>query len=173
MRKIFLFALAQGFAILVFAQTNNGLVIDKIKDEEQKNSQVMDIAFHLTDVSGPRLTSSPGFMRAAEWAKNTLASWGLKNATLEPWGDFGKGWQQEKCYVAMTKPYYAPLIAYARAWTGSTGKKMLTGDILLINATDSATLVQQYTGKLKGRIVMMMMPDTLHPSFTPDGERFA
>ncbi|MGZ3940225.1 MAG: hypothetical protein ACXVBK_15745, partial [Flavisolibacter sp.] len=91
MRKIFLFALAQGFAILVFAQTNNGLVIDKIKDEEQKNSQVMDIAFHLTDVSGPRLTSSPGFMRAAEWAKNTLASWGLKNATLEPWGDFGKG----------------------------------------------------------------------------------
>ncbi|MGZ3951367.1 MAG: M28 family metallopeptidase [Flavisolibacter sp.] len=173
MRKIFLFALAQGFAILVFAQTNNGLVIDKIKDEEQKNSQVMDIAFHLTDVSGPRLTSSPGFMRAAEWAKNTLASWGLKNAALEPWGDFGKGWQQEKCYVAMTKPYYAPLIAYARAWTGSTGKKMLTGDILLINATDSATLVQQYTGKLKGRIVMMMMPDTLHPSFTPDGERFA
>lgn len=174
MRRIFLFALMQGFTIFLFAQTGYDVsVINKIKDEEQKNSQVMDLAFHLTDVSGPRLTASPGFMKAAEWAKNTLASWGLTNASLEPWGDFGKGWQQEKCYVAMTKPYYAPLIAYARAWTGSTEKKMLTSDIVLINANDSATLVQQYTGKLKGKIVMLMMNDTLHPSFTPDAERFA
>jgi len=73
----------------------------------------------------------------------------------------------------MTKPYYAPLIAYARAWTSGTGKKMLTSDIVLINADDSATLVQQYSGKLKGKIIMMMMDDTLHPSFTPDGSRFA
>jgi len=174
MRKVFLFAFLQGFTILLFAQTNyDASTINRIKDEEQKNSQVMDIAFHLTDVSGPRLTASPGFMRAAEWARNTLASWGLTNATLEPWGDFGKGWQQEKCYVAMTKPYYAPLIAYARAWTQGTGKKMLTSDIVLINAMDSATLVQQYAGKLKGRIVMMQMNDTLHPSFEPDAERFA
>jgi len=173
MRKFFLFALAQGFALFLCAQTNNDAsVINKIKAEEQSNSQVMDIAFHLTDVNGPRLTASPGFMKAAEWAKNTMASWGL-NAKLEPWGDFGKGWQQEKCYVAMTRPYYAPLIAYARAWTQGTGKKMLAGDILLINANDSATLVQQYAGKLKGRIVMLLMNDTLHPSFTADAERLA
>jgi hypothetical protein len=174
MRKVFFIAFLQGFTIFLFAQTSyDASVINRIKDEEQKTSQVMDIAFHLTDVSGPRLTASPGFMRASEWAKNTLASWGLSNATLEPWGEFGKGWQQEKCYVAMTKPYYAPLIAYARAWTQGTGKKMLAGDIVLINATDSATLVQQYAGKLKGKIVMMQMNDTLHPSFTPDAERFA
>jgi len=174
MRKFFLFALAQGFVIFLFAQTSyDASVINKIKAEEQKNSQVMDIAFQLTDVNGPRLTASPGFLKAAEWAKNTLASWGLTNARLEPWGDFGKGWEQEKCYVAMTKPYYAPLIAYARAWTQGTGKKMLTGDIVLINANDSATLVQQYTGKLKGKIVMLMMSDTLRPSFTADAERYA
>ena len=173
MRKFFLLALAQGFAIFLCAQTNNDAsVINKIKAEEQTNSQVMDIAFHLTDVNGPRLTASPGFMKAAEWAKNTMASWGL-NAKLEPWGDFGKGWEQEKCYVAMTKPYYAPLIAYARAWTQGTGKKMLTGDIVLITANDSATLVQQYSGKLKGKIVMQMMNDTLRPSFTADAERYA
>jgi carboxypeptidase Q len=174
MRKVLLFAFAQGISICLIAQSGyDASVINRIKNEEQKNSQVMDIAFHLTDVSGPRLTASPGFMKAAEWAKNTLASWGLTNATLEPWGDFGKGWQQEKCYVAMTKPYYAPLIAYARGWTGSTGKKMLTSDIVLISANDSATLVQQYTSKLKGKIVMMLMNDTLHPSFEPDGERYA
>jgi hypothetical protein len=174
MRKVLLFAFAQSISVFLFAQTGyDASVINRIKNEEQNNSQVMDIAFHLTDVSGPRLTASPGFMKAAEWAKNTLIGWGLSNATLEPWGDFGKGWQQEKCYVAMTKPYYAPIIAYARAWTGSTGKKMLTDNIVLINASDSATLVQQYTGKLKGKIVMMQMNDTLRPSFEPDGERYA
>ena len=174
MRKFFLFALLQGFAIFLFAQTSNdALIIQKIKDEEQKNSQVMDIAFHLTDVNGPRLTASPGFLKAAEWAKNKLAGWGLTNAALEPWGDFGKGWEQEKCYIAMTKPYYAPLIAYARAWTQGTGKKMLSGNIVLINASDSATLVQQYTGKLKGKIVMLLMNDTLRPSFVADAQRYA
>jgi hypothetical protein len=174
MRKLFLLAMAQGLSILLFAQASyDASVVNNLKQEEQKNSQVMDIAFHLTDVSGPRLTASPGFMRAAEWAKNTLSGWGLSNARLEAWGDFGKGWEQEKCYVAMTKPYYAPMIAYPRAWTGSTGKKMLTSDIVLITATDSATLMQQYAGKLKGKIVMMMVMDTLHPSFDPDGSRFA
>src|SRR4029078_4952299 len=109
MRRIFLFAFVQVFSIFVFAQTSyDGSTINKIKTEEEKNSQVMDIAFHLTDVSGPRLTASPGFMTAANWAKTKLQSWGLANATLEPWGDFGKGWQQERCYIAMTKPYYAP-----------------------------------------------------------------
>lgn len=174
MRKVFLIAFLQGFSFILFAQASyDASVINRIKDEEQNHSQVMDIAFHLTDANGPRLTASPGFMRAAEWARNTLASWGLTNATLEPWGDFGKGWEQEKCYVAITKPYYAPLIAYARAWTSGTGKKMLASDIVLINATDSASLVQQYTGKLKGKIIMMLMKDTLHPSFQPDAERFA
>jgi carboxypeptidase Q len=133
----------------------------------------MDIAFHLTDVNGPRLTASPGYRKAAEWAKQKLESWGLVNARLEPWGEFGKGWEQERCYIAMTKPYYAPMIAHSRAWTGGTGKKILTGDIVLIRATDSASLMQQYAGKLKGKIVMLWMNDTLRPSFEPDGSRIA
>jgi hypothetical protein len=55
--------------------------------------------------------------------KNKLTEWGLSNANLEPWGEFGKGWEQTKCYVAMTAPYYMPLIAMPRAWTGSTPEK--------------------------------------------------
>jgi carboxypeptidase Q len=171
MRKIFLVCFAAGFALLLSAQTSyDASVINKIKDEEEKNSQVMDIAFHLTDVSGPRLTASPGFMRAADWAKTTLNGWGIKSG-LEPWGEFGKGWEQERCYVAMKKPYYTPLLAFPRAWTGST-KGMVTSDIVLITATDSAGL-SAYTGKLKDKIVMTWSSDTLHPSFDADGSRFA
>ena len=147
---------------------------EKIKQEGLKNSQVMNIAFHLTDESGPRLTNSPGFLRAANWAKDELTRMGLVNATLEPWGDFGKGWEQTRCYVAMTAPYYVPMIAIPRAWTGSTpGKKMINSDVIFIKAKDSAELYQKYAGTLKGKIVMLYSRDTLKPSFEPDGVRFS
>ena len=156
------------FRSLLFGQVD----VDRIKTEGLQNSKVMDIAFHLTDVSGPRLTNSPGFLRAANWAKDELTKMGLVNATLEPWGDFGKGWEQTKCYVAMTAPYYVPFIAIPRAWTGSTpGKKMISSDVVLIKAKDSAELFQNYAGKLKDKIVMMYSRDTLRPSFTADGDR--
>ena len=174
MRKIVLFGLIQSTFLVSFGQTLPGTdMVSKLKQEEAQNSKVMDIAFHLTDVSGPRLTASPNFMNAANWAKNTLSSWGLSNARLEPWGDFGKGWQQERCYIAMTKPYYAPILAIPRAWTGSTpGKKMINGGIVLLKAKDSAALTQ-FAGTLKNKIVMVYMDDALKPSFEPDGTRFA
>ncbi len=167
-----LLGLAQGLCFFVFAQgTYDAAAIQRIRAEEEKNSQVMDHAFYLTDVSGPRLTASPGYLKAANWAKEKLTSWGLQNARLEAWGDFGKGWQQEKCYLAMTRPYYSPLIAYPRAWTGGTGKKPVKSEIILITATDSAGLTA-YSGKLNGRIVMVQVNDTLKPSFEADGARF-
>ena len=124
MRKLFFTCSALFFVAAMAAQENVDLdFINKIKKEGMDNSQVMYIAHHLTDVSGPRLTNSPGFMRAANWAKDELTKWGLVNARLEPWGEFGKGWEQERCYVAMTSPYYEPLLAMPRAWTSGTGKK--------------------------------------------------
>lgn len=173
MRKLISLLLSISFILLVSGQEKPDMAtINKIKEEGSKDSKVMDIAFHLTDVSGPRLTASPGFMRAATWAKDQLTQWGLVNAQLEPWGEFGKGWQQEKCYVAMTKPYYNPIIAYPRAWTLGTGKKMISGNILLIKAKDSAELMN-YAGQLKGEIIMTWATDTLHPSFEGDASRYA
>ena len=174
MQKLFSLLLSFCFVLVVSAQENMNMdVINKIKEEGSKNSKVMDIAFHLTDVSGPRLTTSPGFMRAANWAKEELTKNGLVNANLEPWGEFGKGWQQERCYLAMVPPYYVPLMAIPRAWTGSTpGKKMITSEIVLIKAKDTIELMQ-YAGKLKGKIVMTWSPVVLKPSFEPDGRRYA
>jgi hypothetical protein len=174
MRKFILFLFSfSSFSVLAQSNGSDASMMDKIKQEGTQNSKVMDIAFHLTDVSGPRLTGSPGFMRAAQWAKNTLASWGLQNAMLEPWGEFGKSWQQEKCYVAMTKPYYQPFVAIPRAWTGSTpGNKSIKSGIVLVKAKDSAELMQ-YAGKLKNKIVMFWSTDTLRPTFTPDAARWA
>src|SRR3984885_3088847 len=72
----------------------------KIREEGLNHSKVMETAFYLTDVAGPRLAGSPGLRRAQNWAVNQLKSWGLANAKLEPWGKFGKGWEVEINYAA-------------------------------------------------------------------------
>ena len=86
----------------------------KIRDEGLNHSQVMEIVFNLTDANGPRLMQSPGYFKAANWAKNKLASWGLENAKLEAWGKWGKGWELEKFYLAMTAPYYKPSLDFRK-----------------------------------------------------------
>jgi len=176
MRKSFLFILSFVFTLQLLNAQEEKLdmdMINKIRKEGLENSKVMEIAMYLTDVSGPRLTASPGYMRAATWAKNKLNEWGLSKANLEPWGDFGKGWEQTKCYVAMTAPYYMPLIAMPKAWTGSTpGKKGMKGEVVLIKAKDSVELMK-YAGTLKGKIVMTWSSAKLSPSFSADGNRFA
>ena len=103
---------ALAFPIASNAQENVDLaMMQKIRQEGLQNSKVMDIAFNLTDKSGNRLTNSAGFSRAANYAKETLTSWGVAKATIDPWGEFGKGWDLEKMYFAVTAPYYKPLMA--------------------------------------------------------------
>ena len=170
MRKWF-FLLVSCIALQLQAQESvDQSAADKIRKEGLENSKVMHFAFHLTDVSGPRLTASPGFLKAATWAKEELTRMGLKNATLEPWGDFGKGWEQTRCYVAMKTPYYSPLIAQPLAWTGSTPGGLIQGEVVLIKAMDTTELLK-YSGQLKDKIVMQWSDAKLSPSFEPDGNR--
>lgn len=174
MRKFFtpllLGVLLSPLTIMAQDEIIDTAAINKIRNEGLNHSQVMDIVFHLTDVSGPRLTNSPGYFRAANYAKTTLAGWGLQNAMLDPWGGFGKSWELQKSYLAMTAPYYKPLEAYPKSWVaGTNGAK--SGDVLLIAAKDSAELMQ-YKGKLKGKILILDRNDVYTQSFKPDATRY-
>jgi carboxypeptidase Q len=144
--------------------------IQKIRQEGLQDSHVMDIAFHLTDASGDRLTASPGFMRAANWAKQQLTQWGLANAALDLWGDFGKGWELQRSYVALSSPYYKPLIAFPKAWCGGTNGPQ-SAPVLLITAKDSAEL-DQYKGKLAGKMLILDVNEVYQQSFKPDATRY-
>jgi hypothetical protein len=143
--------------------------IGKIKQQGLEHSKVMDIAFQLTDVAGPRLTNSPGYFRAANWARTQLEKWGLTGATLEPWGEFGKGWELKKSYIAMTAPYYRPLIGFPKTWTKGTGG-LQHAELLLVKASDSAEL-ENYRGKLKGKLLLLYRTDTLKQGFKADASR--
>ena len=143
--------------------------ISKIKEEGMKHSQVMDTLSYLTDVPGPRLTGSPGIRAAQEWAKQKLASWGLQNPHLEAWGPFGRGWSLEGFTANMIKPNYTPLIAYPKAWSPSTNG-VVRAQPVYFNAKTEAELAN-YTGKLKGAIVLLSEPREVKAHFEALGHR--
>lgn len=143
--------------------------IDRIKDEGFQRSQVMEIASWLTDVYGARLTNSPNFRSAGDWAVKQLTQWGLVNAALEPWGPFGRGWSNEFISVTVTAPNPYPVIAYAAAWTPGTNGPV-TGDVVMVRI-DSTADFAKYRGQLKGKFVLTMPSATLRPHFAADGRR--
>ena len=121
--------LAGGLA--VSAQSTEPVDLDavyKIKDEGFARSEVMDIAWWLTEVHGPRLTNSPQLRAAADWAAEKLSDWGLANVALEPWGEFGRGWSNERTVLHVLEP--TPLardrllegLGARHRWSGDGGR---------------------------------------------------
>ncbi len=173
MKKITFSALALGLCFSAFAQEPvNTEIVQKIRTEGLDKSKAMDIAYHITDVAGPRLSNSPGLKRAQDWAVKYFKEMGLKNVHLEAWGDFGRGWQVDKYYAATTVPFYRPIIASPKAWTPGTNGP-IKSEVILIKA-DTVTDLAKYKGKLAGKIVMIESA-TLQPlknSYTPDVVRY-
>src|SRR5262245_46734634 len=141
----------------------------KIREEGLQRSKVMETASYLTDVFGPRLTNSPNIKAAAQWTMKKMTEWGLSKVNLETWGPFGRGWSNERTYVAMVKPYSFPLIAYPRAWTPSTSGTV-KGDVVLavINTPEDAA---DCSGKLRGKFVMTVAAANLAAQFRAPGTR--
>ena len=144
-------------------------VINKIKEEGLKKSEVMDTISYLTDVHGPRLTASPQARVAAEWAQARLKKWGLENAHLESWGPFGRGWSLESFTANMTVPAYSPLIAYPKAWSPST-PKTVRGKPVFLDAKKEDDL-EKYRGKLHRAIVFISPPREVKALFDPPAAR--
>ena len=139
--------------------------VNRIKSEAFENSKVMDHAFYLTDVYGGRLTGSPGYKGAADWAAKRLTSYGLTNVTLEPWGPFGRSWSFSHFRADLIEPQYAPLIGFPLAWSQGTNGKISGEPILAVIATEAD--MAKWKGKLKGRLVMLDRVRDLTPRSAP------
>ena len=109
---------------LAQAQAPDLEVLAKIRAEATEHSQAAPVFDMFTVTIGPRLTASPAHKRAAEYARDRLAAYGLSNARLEPW-HFGRGWTLEKLTVEMIEPRYLPLIGYADGWSSSTAGEIV------------------------------------------------
>jgi len=142
---------------------------ERIIKEGMERSQVMKTLGYLTDVIGPRLTGSPGLKRANEWTRDKLAEWGLKDAHLEPWGPFGRGWTLRGFSAQVVEPQCIPLIAFPKAWSvGTEGK--VTADLVYFDAKAEADFAK-YKGKLKGKVVLSSPPMPAPAHFEAQGKR--
>jgi carboxypeptidase Q len=134
------------------AETLDWEILGRIRDEGFRRSQVMETAAQLTDVHGPRLTGSPQYRKAAEWARQQLESWGLADARLEPF-PFGRGWSLERCSAHVVAPVAFPLVALPQAWTaGTEGPRR--GRVLRVRAGSEAD-VEKLRGQVAGKVLWL------------------
>ncbi len=178
MKKTFAYLI---FAAILRAQAPiDSEMYAKIRAEALEHSQAAPVFEMLTVNIGPRLTASPAQKRAAEYARDRLASYGLTNAHLEPF-QFGRGWTLEKLTVEMIEPRYLPLIGYADAWSPSTSEELVASPVFI--GGKSPEDVDRMRGQLKGAIVMtdpLMTnfvrkdrPQPSDPDYTPMSAAYA
>lgn len=159
-------------------------VVHRIKTEAFDNSKVMETAAMLSDRYGPRLTASPEFQQAADWAMSRLKEYGLANVHAEKWGPFGRSWSLKSYTLEMVAPRYSHLVGAPLAWSAPTNGA-LTADVLfapVIPASNRFDLkaakeaLQKYEtewkGKLKGKIVLISDISEPKPTTSPLFRRY-
>src|SRR5260370_40659078 len=87
--RLTLIAAAAVPLLLIAAENVDLSVINRIKTEAFEHSKVMDHMFYLTDVNGPRLTGSPNYKAAGDWAVGRLKEYGLANVKQAKGDPFG------------------------------------------------------------------------------------
>ena len=146
------FALAALTALPAAAQEKvDWAAVGRIRDEGFRRSQVMETAAQLTDVHGPRLTGSPQYKKAAEWARRQLETWGLSSAHLESWPFDRGGWSLERCSAHVVSPLSFPLVALPTAWTAGTNGPV-RGKVMRVKAETEAD-VEALKGKIAGMVL--------------------
>jgi carboxypeptidase Q len=145
-------------------------VVTEIRQEGFRHSQVMNILSDLSDMIGPRLTGSPNMKKANDWTRDELTSFGLTNAHLEPWGTFGRGWENEFVSVRMVLPEVSMLYALPKAWTPGT-EGAVTAGVVLLNV-DKPEDLEKYRGKITGKIVLVGEPKPLKMHEEAEAERY-
>ena len=148
--------LASSAAVAAPAMDPN--TVNKLADAEFNHGQVMQIAAHLSDRIGGRMTNSPAMRQAEDWTAGKFREWGLKNVRKDPF-EFGRGWEIRRSSVRMAAPRPLQLRAIPTAWTPAT-RGALTAPIVVapFDQRDPSRSFAELKGKLRGRIVLVSYP---------------
>ena len=155
------------FFILICVLTANHLaaqtVIEKIVQEETKNSQLQILAHELLDGIGPRLVGTPQMKKANDWAVEKYASWGI-SARNEQWGEW-KGWERGITHIDMLSPRVKSLEGTQLSWSPSTKGKSVKAEIIIIPDVSDSLTFANWLPSVKGKFVMISMNQ---PTGRPD-----
>jgi carboxypeptidase Q len=185
MRNTFIAVLA-GLAVaaspVITSEKIDPEVNAKIRAEAENNSQIMRTMHYLTDVYGPRLTGSPNFKAAADYAVKQMTEWGFKNGHLEEWnfvnadGTARPGWLNERFSGFILSPVKDSLVGEVLAWTPSTKGTVTAEAVNLVPPTrptqaELDAWIKEVTPKIKGKIVLVGAPTVVEVNLTPPALR--
>lgn len=127
-------------------------VIVRIKAEGFQKSRVMETLVYMSDIYGPRLSGSPDFREAADWAKKRFEEFGLQNVHFDSYADDLRGWGIDSYSIEMIEPRYMSIVGLPSAWTRSS-KGQITGIPIIVDYEnyDDLNLLK---GQLYGRILI-------------------
>jgi len=143
-------------------------IIEQVKaDKDQLKADLT----YLTSRIGPRLTGSPQLDQASHWTKEQFKALGLDNAHLESWS-IANAWTRGPAMGRVTAPTTHELSLATIGWAPSTNGTV-KGELIALNVEKVEDL-EQYKGKLAGKIVILGKPrelvEPMDPILTPWGE---
>ena len=168
-------ALGMGVHAAAIAATAEPVDLDVvawIRAEAFNRSQAAASLKELTETVGPRLTNSPAYARAGEWARAKLAGWGLAQVREEVYDPaFGRGWEFRASRAELLSPRQLPIHALPKAWTPGTDGPV-EGDVALASFKTLEDIEKQ-RGKLRGRIVLLDEERAYKPAEKGDFRRYS
>ena len=158
MKRLILFVAFMGltFGETVFSQIDKQLIANIVR-EANENSQLEPLAHEMLDVIGPRLVGTPQMKHAGDWAIAKYAQWGIP-AENEEWGEW-RGWDRGITHIDMVHPRVQSLKGTQLAWSPGTGKKGVTGELLVLPTVANAAEFNKWLPNVKGKMVMINMKE--------------
>ena len=132
-------------------------VLQRIQDASLSHSEVMEHAFWLSEVYGPRVTGSPNFRAAGNWAGERLRAYGI-DVHEESFPEFGDGWWCDHFEMSLVTPTFGAIYAAPVAWSNPTPGKIV-GEVMRVSMprspSDFDSFVAKYHGQIRSRLLLV------------------
>ena len=117
------------------------------------DGQAYEYDRQLADTIGPRLTGSPNYLRAADWAQTRFRELGLQNVHTETW-TIPATWEPDSASGRILTPVDHPLHIYSVGWSPSTPAAGVEAPVVYIPALTPGVL-DALGSRLKGKIAFL------------------
>ena len=114
---------------------------------------VMRTLQELSDGFGGRLTGSPSYNHAAEWAAGKFRSYSIQNVKLEPFA-MDNGWVRGTAHGQLLSPVSRTLHLESLGWSPSTPAGGVKGEVLVVDDV-SADAIKALAPMVKNKIVII------------------
>jgi carboxypeptidase Q len=135
----------------------------KIADEVKAHSELMKNLEYLTTQIGARLTGSPQMQAASDWTLKRFKDYGV-DAHLET-TEIPHSWTRGLETAEITSPIQKRIGIHAFGWSKATNGDV-SGPVVMLDV-DKPSDIDQYKGKLKGKIVMLRKPADMSKLIAP------